>query len=77
MLKWQVVVFQKYFIEDVEFCYFYINIGGVQDLIVIYQMVEFVVNYQSLEFENIIYDSWENVMVIKMMVMVKFLYILF
>nr|PNR26906.1 hypothetical protein PHYPA_030387 [Physcomitrium patens] len=75
-LKRQAAVLQKYFTEDVEFRHFYINTGGVQDLTAIYQMAELVVNYQSLEFENIIYDSRENAMAIKMTVMVKPLYIL-
>lgn len=71
-LKRQAAVLDKYFTQDVEFYHFYINTkGGVKDLTAIYQMAELIVNYQSVEFENIVYDRKENALVLRMTVYVR------
>ena len=71
-LERQAAVLRKYFTEDVEFTHFHINTtGGVKDLISIYQMAELIVNYQSVEFQKIVYDKRANAITLRMTVYIR------
>ena len=68
----QAAVLQKYFTEDVKFYHFLINTnGGREDLTAIYQMAEVGLNYQKVEFQNILYDEQANAIALHMTIYVR------
>lgn len=71
-LERQAAVLKKYFTEDVVFTHFLINsTGGLKDLSAIYQMAELIANYQSVEFQKIVYDERANAITLRMSVYVR------
>ncbi|KAI5062999.1 hypothetical protein GOP47_0021546 [Adiantum capillus-veneris] len=71
-LQQQAEALRTYFTPDVQFYHFYINIaGGRRDLTAIYQMAEFLFNYQAVKFHDIVYDEFANAVAVNMTVYIR------